>query len=381
MKAVVVGPIEVADTLMPVLEQRGVTVVDQVEDNPQAVQTFFEQQKSKPDLVLLISAENLNETRAMICGLQILIGQPILVFGVAHSVSEVVQIMRSGAADFIEMSGDFVFELDESLRRLFDSKQSTKHNGRVISVVSAVGGAGQTTLASNLAAHLAANKNRSTVLADLNMSGGDVAEHFGINAKQSIADCPENADEIHTMLVNSLLQPHQSGLNLIAGPKYLGSHGIVPAKSIKAFISLLAQQHEYVVLDVEDAFHAEQQAALACSDIVMIVTRLDFPCVVRTKRLIEYLEQKVKSNLCIVANNYIKGTSIPEHKVESVLKRQMYSVIPHEPSSVLNGVNMGEPAVLEFPRSKFSQAISKLVDSLMSSTSQPETAHVPASTN
>lgn len=378
MKAVIVGPSAVTDTLAPVLEQRGVTVIDRVDDNSQSVHAFFEQQKSKPDLVLLFASEDFNETRSMICGLQILLGKPILVLGVARSVSEVVQIMRSGAADFIEMSGDFIFELDESLRRLFDSEKSTRRSGQVISIVSAVGGAGQTAIASNLAVHLAKTKQRSTVLADLKMSGGDAAEQLGLSAKQTIADCPQHADEIHTVLVNTLLEQHKSGLKVVAGPAYLGSHGIVPAKSMKALVSLLAQLHEFVVLDLEDAYHAEQQAAIACSDLVVIVMRLDFPCVLRTKRLIERFEKKEMSNLYVVANNYIKGTSIPENKVESVLKRQISAVIPHEPASVLNGINMGEPAVLEFPRSKFSQAISKLTELLLTTT-KPEAANVPAS--
>lgn len=378
MNAVIIGPVAIADTLATFLEQRGVTLVDQVDESPQAVHSYFEQNKPTLDLVLLVAADDLNETKSVICGLQILVGKPILVVGVARSVSDVVQIMRSGAADFIEMSGDFVFELEESLRRLFDSKHTKRPSGRVISLISAAGGTGQTAIASNLAVHLVANKRRSTVLADLNLTGGDAAEHLGIQAKQSMADCPQHVDEINTVLVNTMLEQHKSGLKVVAGPTYLESHGIVPANSLKAFIAVLAQLHEHVVLDVEDAFHAEQYAALACSDVLVVVTRLDFPCLLRTKSLIEYLKKKGMTNICVVANNYIKGTSIPENKVESVLKHPLSCVIPHEPSSVLNGVNMGEPAVLEFPRSKFSQSIRKFADCLLAATIKPEVKHVPA---
>lgn len=379
MKAVILGPAAVAETLAPVVQQRGVTVVDRIDNDLPAIRAFFEQNTAQCDLVLLVSGEDLHETRSVICGLQILMSKPILVFGVARSASEVIQIMRSGAADFIEMSGDFLHDLEDSLKRLFDSEGLTKRNGQVMSVVSAVGGTGQTAVATNISAYLAANKRHSTVLVDLNLTGGDAAEHLGLSPRQTIADCPRYADEIHTVTVSTLLEHHASGLKLVAGPNYLGEHGVLPADAVKALLANLAQLHEFVVVDVEDAFHAEQHAALECSDIVVVVTRLDFPGLLRTKRLIEHLEKLDITNLCVVANNYIKGTSIPETKVESVMKRRLSAVIPHEPASVLNGVNMGEPAVLEFPRSKFSHSIAKLTDTILSATPTREMEiHVPA---
>lgn len=379
MKAVILGPSAVAETLAPVVHQRGVTVVDRIDNDLTAIRTYFEQNSTHCDLLLLVAGDDLQETRSVICGLQILMSKPILVFGVARSASDVIQIIRSGAADFIEMSGDFLHDLEDSLKRLFDSEGLTKRSGQVISVVSAVGGAGQTVVATNFSTYLAANKRRSTVLVDLNLTGGDAAEQLGITPRQTIADCPRYADEIHAVTVSTLLEQHASGLKLISGPSYLGDHNVLPSESVKALIANLSQLHEFVVLDIEDAFHQEQFAALECSDLVIVVTRLDFPCLLRTKRLIEHFESRDFTNLCVVANNYIKGTSIPEVKFESVMKRHLSAVIPHEPASVLNGVNMGEPAVLEFPRSKFSQAIAKLSDSILSTASTREMdVHVPA---
>ncbi|PQO38766.1 hypothetical protein C5Y96_02475 [Blastopirellula marina] len=379
MKAVILGPSAVAETLAPVVQQRGVTVVDRIDSDLSAIRAYFEQNSTQCDLMLVVARDDLQETRSVICGLQILMSKPILVFGVARSANDVIQIIRSGAADFIEMSADFLHDLEDSLKRLFDSEVLTKRSGQVISVVSAVGGAGQTAVATNFAINLAANKRRSTVFVDLNLTGGDAAEQLGITPRQSIADCPRFADEIHTVTVSTLLEQHVSGLKLIAGPSYLGDHSLLPSESVKALIANLAQLNEFVVLDVEDAFHQEQFAALECSDVVIVVTRLDFPSLIRTKRLMEHLEGRDLSGLIVVANKYIKGTSIPEAKFESVMKRRLSVVIPHEPSSVLNGVNMGEPAVLEFPRSKFSQAITKLTNTVLSATPTREMeVHVSA---
>jgi len=379
MKAVILGPSAVAETLAPVVQQRGVTVVDRIDNDLSTIRTYFEQNSTQCDLLLVVSGDDLQETRSVICGLQILMSKPILVFGVARSASDVIQIIRSGATDFIEMSGDFLHDLEDSLKRLFDSEGLAKRSGQVISVVSAVGGAGQTAVATNFSACLAANKRHSTVLVDLNLAGGDVAEQLGITPRQTIADCPRFADEIHSVTVSTLLEHHGSGLKLIAGPSYLGNHNVLPSESVKVLVANLAQLHEFVVLDVEDAYHQEQFAALECSDVVIVVTRLDFPCLLRTKRLIKYFESRELTNLCVVANHYIKGTSIPEAKFESAIEHRLSAVIPHEPSSVLNAVNMGEPAVLEFPRSKFSQAITKLTDTVLSTAPTREMeVHVPA---
>ncbi|GAA4436392.1 hypothetical protein [Bremerella cremea] len=355
------------------------SIIDRVDKDLAAIRSYFEQSPSQCDLVLLESGDDLQETRSAICGIQILISKPIIIFGVARSASDVIQFIRSGATDFVEMSGDFLRDLEDSITRLVESQQRPPRSSQIISFVSAVGGAGQTAIATNCAAHFTKSKHKNTVVADLNLTGGDVSDHLGIRPSHSIADCPRELDEISSATLLPLIESHKSGLKLLAGPEFLGTHSVLPAESVRCLVSGLAELHEVVVLDVEDSFHKEQQAALMCSDIVVIVTRLDFTSLLRTKRLLEHFEDKRITNIAVVANRLVPNASLPPDKVETVLKRPLAAVIPDEPASVLNGVNMGEPAVLEFPRSKFSKAIAMLCDKLSAMPlNKSEIDHVPA---
>jgi len=364
MNAIILGPAEVAQTLAMVLERRGVTVNDRIDSTLSLARNLRQRGDASPELFLLIAGDDPIETKAILAELHHDPTARVIVCGVGKSAMEVVQYIRSGATDYIDMSGDFLRDAEDVLKRLADPNDAEISRGRIVSVLSSNGGAGKTAVAVNLATSLAKEQQAKTILVDLNFSGGDVASHMGLTPQRSLLDCPQIISEIHSVAILPLVEKHASGLHVLAAPDYLGNHGALHPEVIKAVLSTLARLYEYVVLDLEDVYHKEQAAAIEMSDSMLVVCRSDFPSLMRTMRLQEYLYKLNPCELRFVMNSTVRGVSIPDSKVEAVLKNRIEASMVYEPATVLNAINMGEPAVLEFPRSKFSRSISKLATQL-----------------
>ena len=104
---------------------------------------------------------------------------------------------------------------------------------RVISVIPTIGGCGSTTVACNVAAALA--KTAKTVLVDLDLMRGGVANYFDIRPRYTIADVMESAEKVDKQLLDNALAVHGSGAGDPGPARTAGRHaarqpaGIAPA--------------------------------------------------------------------------------------------------------------------------------------------------------
>src|SRR4029079_3519715 len=90
--------------------------------------------------------------------------------------------------------------------------------GRVITVFSAKGGCGKTTVATNLAAAIADNGRRSVCLLDLDLAFGDVAIALRPFPSRPSADAVRMADTLDAPAIEALLTPHSPGLTTLVAP-------------------------------------------------------------------------------------------------------------------------------------------------------------------
>ncbi|MEX0793332.1 MAG: P-loop NTPase [Pirellulaceae bacterium] len=365
MNAMVFGQRNVAGTLSQVLEQRGIHVLDQWDGDLSAVRHQIVEHLSAYDILFLIAGDHSDETKNTLRGLRLLTDLPIVLFGIAQAPNQVLQYIRSGATDFIDVSGDFFSDLDEILQSIIARTPEVGASGQVIAVVSASGGSGATTIASNLAVRFA-EMRQSTALIDLNLSGGDIAMHLGLESRHSIADCGAISGNIHAVTLNPMLEKHSSGLRVLAGPSFLGDHGVLSPDTVRSVIECLSRIHERTVMDVEDVFHREQLEAVRTADITCAVFRLDFPSLVRTRQLLDHFSVLGIENVRLIANQVVVGTSLQKSKAESVLKRPIDFQILDETRAVVDSLNMGVPLVLENRRSKFSRTIHQIADTISS---------------
>lgn len=151
--------------------------------------------------------------------------------------------------------------------------EPARSRGRTLTIFSAKGGAGKTTLATNLAVHLA-ERGESVVVADLDLEFGDVAAALGdIEPRHTIA-------EVQTVGVDSasleaITLKHPSGLRYLSAPNDPDAGQHISDDTVRAVLSHLADDYDFVIVDTPPTLKPSVLAAFDVSDLLIVLTTLD----------------------------------------------------------------------------------------------------------
>ncbi len=279
-----------------------------------------------------------------------------------------VDALRSGVREVVEERN--LAGVNDSVRRVRDvaaaMRQRSAHGdgdgdgrrGVVVTVFSAKGGCGKTTLASNLAASLADNGRREVCLVDLDLNFGDVAIVLQLFPAHTLADAVPLLETLDLPAVLALLTPHSAGLSALVAPVEPGSAETVPASAITTILQLLREQFAFVVVDTPPAFTDHVLAAFDQSDLIALLATLDIPALKNLKLTLETLDllNYPRERLRVVLNRADSKVGLALSEVEKTLR---VPIALHIPSSraVPASINRGVPIMLDDPGHPVSAAI------------------------
>lgn len=230
--------------------------------------------------------------------------------------------------------------------------------GRIITVFSAKGGCGKTTLATNLAAVLADRGRCEVCLVDLDLAFGDVAIALQLFPAHTIANAVPLADGLDFTALQTLLTPHSPGLTTLVAPVEPGSAESIPALLVSSILELLREHFDYVVVDTPPAFDDQVLAAFDLSDVVALLTTLDIPALKNLKLTLETMDllNYPRERWRVVLNRADSKVGLSIGEVEKTLRTSISVQIPSS-RDVPAAINRGVPIVLDDPRHPVSQAI------------------------
>jgi pilus assembly protein CpaE len=233
---------------------------------------------------------------------------------------------------------------------------------RVISFVPTIGGCGSTTVACNVAAALA--KTAKTVLVDLDLMRGGVANYFDVRPRYTISDVMETADKVDKQLLDNALTVHQgSGLSILARPDLPEDTARVNQPGLHRLLGLLSRVFDYVVVDSMMSISPLYNTVLQASDVNVVVMQLNVPSAKNAERFVGALRRMgcESAKIKLVANRYVKkGWDIEPDEVERALGLSLAWMIPNDFKNAIAAINFGEPVVLRSPKSEMSQSIAGL---------------------
>jgi pilus assembly protein CpaE len=241
--------------------------------------------------------------------------------------------------------------------------------GTVVTVFSAKGGCGKTTLATNLGAVLADRGRREVCLVDLDLAFGDVAIALQLFPAHTIADAVPLADTLDHTAISSLLTPHSPGLTTLVAPVEPGTAESIPADLIAKVIHLLREEYDYVIIDTPPAFDDHVLAAFDQSDIVALLATLDIPALKNLKLTLETLDllNYPRERWRIVLNRADSKVGLSFSEVEKTLKVPISAQIPSS-RDVPASINRGVPIVLDDPKHNVSMAIRNFAERSVTAT-------------
>ncbi|MBE0008811.1 MULTISPECIES: AAA family ATPase [unclassified Arthrobacter] len=288
--------------------------------------------------------------------------------------SVVLSAMRAGIRDVVEPDAD-VAGLSVLLHRatrsaairrrsasLSSGDTAGSANGRVIAVVSPKGGAGKTTVASNLAVGLAAAAPHATVLVDLDLQFGDVASALTIAPDHSVTDAVHGPARRDTMVLKSFLSAHPTGLFALCAPDLPDSVDQVTGEDVSHLLDQLASQYRYVVVDTSPGLSEHTLAALDKATDYVFVSGMDVPSVRGLRKELDVLRELALIPITrhIVLNNADQRDGLTVADVEKALNVKVDIVIPSS-RAVRLSTNQGAPLMENKRRDPASKALRKLL--------------------
>ncbi len=326
--------------------------------------------QTKPDIALVSLDADQSKALALIAQVSQLIPScHVLVLSKSTEGSLILQAMRNGAREFLNAPlrlDDFMAALDR-LQLTGGGRKGGKSGGsKVVTIVGASGGVGCTSLAINLACIEARNKDNSVGIIDLDMGLGDADVWLDIIPDYTIQDVADNITRLDYSLLKRSLTQHSSGAFLLPRPIQMDDHPPISPDQLQRVVALLKATFTHLIIDVSKSFCPLDVAAMQVSDIVLLVTQLDLPCLRNVVRIMQFLEERELAGKVKVLVNRIglEDSQISLNKALDTIGREIYWQIPNDYAAMIESRNNGVPLIEQAPKSKATKAIELLAQQI-----------------
>ena len=299
----------------------------------------------------------------------------IIVTSSLTDASSVRRAMVAGARDYltkplkpedVTRAVYAILEQEERKRRNADGDLSEPvARGTIVTIFGAKGGIGKTTIATNLSTSLARLTGANVALVDMDTRFGDVAIMMDVAVETSIADLSRRIDELDRDSIKEELVKHHTGVSILPAPLHPTEWSNLTPDHIHKIVDVLAQGHDYVVIDTPGTFNEIIATVLEVGDIILLITSMDLASIKDTALALEMLraanisEDKVK----LIINHSTSSNSLREEDVERVLEYDVTWRIPHD-YNVTNSNQLGIPIVVAKPYARVSRAIIDMAHAL-----------------
>ena len=203
------------------------------------------------------------------------------------------ELIRSGAHDVLPLPIDLE-EIEASLAplrdRLAEAGVGTRPRGKLVCVIKSSGGAGATSLLTQLAilhAHKTAKSGRDTCVIDLDVQFGDVAFQLGLKPKLSLNDLVEAGARLDGALLRATTADHPGGLKVIGAPSDMLPLESLSSDQVLDIVELATREFGTTFVDLPANWTNWSLSLLARADLVLLVTDVSIPALPQTRRQLD----------------------------------------------------------------------------------------------
>ena len=243
---------------------------------------------------------------------------------------------------------------------------------KIISVFSAKGGVGKTTLVSNLGIALSTKFNKNTVVIDCNLSNPHLGLHLG-----TLSFWPVTLNNVlkDGALLDQAVQTHTSGLDII--PSSFTSREIERLNLYKLRSRIRntfnKTDKDIILLDSSPGLSKESLLTLKCSDEILFVATPHIPAIVDIAKCCQILKGRDSKPIGIILNR-VKNEKyeLSEEEIGQFTDLPILAKIP-EDDNILKSTNFKTPVVSLYPNSPSSRAFFSLAGALIGEEYKEET--------
>jgi MinD-like ATPase involved in chromosome partitioning or flagellar assembly len=267
-----------------------------------------------------------------------------------------------GVREVVVAQGN-VQAIEEAVRRTADAPSSGRPPGHIVTVFSAKGGAGKTTLATNLAAVLHDGGNRKVCLLDLDLTFGDVASTLALEPARSLVDALAWGGGLDSARLSSLVTVFRPRLDCILAPAGPGDGNRVPAVLVAELLAALPTEYDYIVVDTPAQLSSHVLTALDAAHHQVLLTTPERPSLKNLRLTLDMCDllgypREVRA---IVVNRSDSRVGLSRTEVEDLVRHPIAGHLPSR-RDVPASINRGVPLTMTEPEHMFSLAVRRLVN-------------------
>jgi pilus assembly protein CpaE len=270
--------------------------------------------------------------------------------GAAH----LLEAMRAGLVEYVPHPAD-PHAVYEAVGRALQKKGGIPEEvaptdeGSVLAFFSAKGGAGSSTVATNVGIELHRLTGRRTLLVDLDLEMGEIASMLGIQPRFHLVDLVRNFHRMDADLLASYIESHDSGVHVLSAPFEPQVGEAVTHDQISAILGFFKSHYDYVVVDMSKSLAPPAMATLQCADSIFLITNVDVPSIRNLKRALPSLDQATGGDvnrLRLVVNRFNGKGLVGLKDLEDTLGLEVYATLGNDYKTVIEAMSTGRPLVL-----------------------------------
>lgn len=329
-----------------------------------------------PDLVIIDGAAH--DPQILARAIEEMSGEPIvpalILSSAAPSTAVIRALLRLAKSDVLEPPHTAA-DLSFAAACLLAGSQAhgeAQVDHRCWAIMPAVGGAGATTVAIELACAVARkSRTRERVgLVDLNLADGAAASYLGVAPAMAIANTALAPDRIDAGLLDVLAAKPNPQLDLLAAPRDTRAFEQASPQTILRILDVACHTYPTVIIDMPRHRQSWSLAALGGCDEIIIVSELTVPALLAARALAEEIERDIHDGPAprIVLNRIASrmfGPAPSLAEAERALGRAADGGVSSDWDAAAASVNLGGPISQHRSRSKIVRDVEALAKRLL----------------
>lgn len=270
----------------------------------------------------------------------------------APSSDFLMTAMGAGVSEFLSkpLTPDDVRRVLVSLRRKWGlgAQRSGQRRARILGVLSPKA-EGATTVATHLAVEIRRLTGEPTLLMDLDVEMGDTTLLLGMETRFSVLDLLRNLHRLDAGLLASLVERHDSGLDVLPAPQSPVTPETLTAEQVSECLTRLERHYEYLVLDLPGTMTPTCRAAIRRSHELFLLVTGELRSLRGARRCLSLLEEMGEpgdGETCrLLVNRFESDQLIPLEEIERGVGREVYATLANDHDAVIRAHNNGRPLV------------------------------------
>jgi len=295
---------------------------------------------------------------------------PVVVVTPTFDKDTARQMLQMRVADFLVKPVQPV-ELVRTCARVVQTPVASEQTeAEIFTYLSAVGGAGVTTLAIQTALLLLHNngsKTRpATCLVDLDFQHGACADYLDLEPRLDLKEIEPRPERLDRQLLEVMTAYHSSGLAVIAAPNRPAEMRSFDPDMVTRLLDLVSSHFNYVVIDMPRTWFSWTDSVLLGSNRLYIVSELTVPGLKHAKQLVSAIGERLgeAQRPQVIINRFEQrmfGAGLRKSDVEQALGKDFVAAVPNNYALVREAIDRGVPLEEVKPGNKITAALKQLI--------------------